>query len=183
MNKSVCIFRGICKCKIFIMSEGLNTFYLSKFVCIYLTRTSPRARCNTKSIFVLNGGQLVWIQGFTLSRPVAVPRSKNPVCTIPYQQLGEEEVDEYLSKDVSHHHHNHDVRLARISLTLSLRVFLSFITFGRSSGLHPVSSHSYCMNVRAGRPALIGHMWGSTGAHHLRSRLCFSSSAQHVWFV
>ena len=30
---------------------------------------------------------------------------------------------------------------------------------------------------------LIGHMRGSTGAHHLRSRPCFSSSVQHVWFV
>ena len=46
------------------------------------------------------------------------------------------------------HHHHHDVRLARISLTLSLHVSLSFITFGRSSGLHPVSSHSCCMNIR-----------------------------------
>ena len=27
---------------------------------------------------------------------------------------------------------------------------------------------------------LIGHMRGSTGAHHLRSRPCFSSSVQHV---
>ena len=52
-----------------------------------------------------------------------------------------------------HHHHHHDVRLARISLTLSLHVSLSFIAFGRSSGLHPVSSHSCCMNVRAGRLA------------------------------
>ena len=30
---------------------------------------------------------------------------------------------------------------------------------------------------------LIGHMRGSTGARHLRSRPCFSSSVQHVWFV
>ena len=30
---------------------------------------------------------------------------------------------------------------------------LSFIPSGRSSGLHPVSSHSCCMYVRAGRPA------------------------------
>ena len=51
------------------------------------------------------------------------------------------------------YHHHHDVRLARISLTLSPHVSLSFIAFGRSSGLHPVSSHSCCMNVRAGRPA------------------------------
>ena len=41
-----------------------------------------------------------------------------------------------------------------ISLTLSRHFPLSFIAPGRSSGLHPVSSHSCCMYVRAGRPAL-----------------------------
>ena len=51
-----------------------------------------------------------------------------------------------------YHHHHHDVQLARISQTLSLHISLSFIAFGRSSGLHPVSSLSCCMNVRAGRP-------------------------------
>ena len=40
--------------------------------------------------------------------------------------------------------------LARISLTLSS---LSFIASSRSSGLHPVSSHSWWIYVRAGRPA------------------------------
>ena len=50
-------------------------------------------------------------------------------------------------------YHHHVVWLSRISLTLSLHVFLSFIAFGRSSGLHPVSSHSCCMYVRAGHPA------------------------------
>ena len=43
--------------------------------------------------------------------------------------------------------------LARISLTLSRHFSQSFIAFGRSSGLDPVSSHSCCVNVRAGRPA------------------------------
>ena len=62
----------------------------------------------------------------------------------------------------NHHHHHHDVQLAQISLTLSLHVFLSFIAFGRSSGLHPVSSHSCCMNVRAGRPAFD---WPYAGVH------------------
>ena len=51
------------------------------------------------------------------------------------------------------HHHHHVVPLARISLTLSRHFSLSFIASGRSSGLHPVSSHSCCMYVRAGRPA------------------------------
>ena len=51
------------------------------------------------------------------------------------------------------HQHRHVVPLARISLTLSRHFSLSFIASGRSSGLHPVSSHSCCMYVRAGRPA------------------------------
>ena len=56
--------------------------------------------------------------------------------------------------------------LARISLTLSLHVSLSFIAFGRSSGLHPVSSHSCCMNVRAGHPAFD---WPYAGVHRSTS--------------
>ena len=43
--------------------------------------------------------------------------------------------------------------LARISLTLSHNFSLSFIASGRSSWVHPVSSQSCCMYVRAGRPA------------------------------
>ena len=54
---------------------------------------------------------------------------------------------------VCHHHHHHVVPLAWISLTLSHHFSLSFIASGRSSELHPVSSHSCCMYVRAGRPA------------------------------
>ena len=49
--------------------------------------------------------------------------------------------------------YHHVVLLARISLTLSCHFSLSFITSGWSSGLHPVSSHSCCMCVRAGHPA------------------------------
>ena len=52
-----------------------------------------------------------------------------------------------------HHRHHHVVPLARISLTLSRHFSLSFIASSRSSGLHPVSSHSCCTYVRAGRPA------------------------------
>ena len=47
----------------------------------------------------------------------------------------------------------HVVLVARISLTLSRHFSLSFIALGRSSGQHPVSSHSCWMYVRAGRPA------------------------------
>ena len=52
-----------------------------------------------------------------------------------------------------HHHHHHIVLVARISLNLSRHSSLSFIALGRSSGQHPVSSHSCWMYVRAGRPA------------------------------
>ena len=70
-----------------------------------------------------------------------------------------------------YHHHHHVVRPAWISLTLSLHVSLSFIASGRSSGLHPVSSHSCCMYVRAGRLAFD---WPYAGVH--RSTSLTSSS-------
>ena len=50
-------------------------------------------------------------------------------------------------------HHHHVVPLPLISLALSCHFSLSFIASGRSSGLHPVSSHSCWMYVRVGRPA------------------------------
>ena len=49
---------------------------------------------------------------------------------------------------------HHVMTLARISLILSRHFSLSFIASGRSSGLHPVSSHICCMYVLDGRPAL-----------------------------
>ena len=49
--------------------------------------------------------------------------------------------------------HHHVMPPARISLTLSRHFSLSFITSGRSSGLHPVFFHRCCMNIRAGLPA------------------------------
>ena len=52
-----------------------------------------------------------------------------------------------------YHHHHHIALVAWISLTLSRHSSLSFIALGRSSGQHPVSSHSCWMYVRAGRPA------------------------------
>ena len=60
---------------------------------------------------------------------------------------------------------------ARISLTLSRHISLSFIASGRSSGLHPVSSHSCWMYVRAGHPAFARPY---VGVH--RSTLLMSSS-------
>ena len=65
-----------------------------------------------------------------------------------------------------HHHHHHVVLPARISLTLSRHFSLSFIASSRSLGLHPVSSHSCCMYVRAGRHAFtrpyVGVHWSTS---------------------
>ena len=54
---------------------------------------------------------------------------------------------------LNHHHHHHVVLVAGISLTHSRHFSLWFIASGRSSGQHPVSSHSCWMYVRAGHPA------------------------------
>ena len=83
----------------------------------------------------------------------------------------------------TYHHYHHVVPLARISLTLSRHFSLSFIASCRFSGLHPISSHSCWMYVRAGRPAFARLYAGSIGVHHLWARPCFSSSVLHVWFV
>ena len=70
-----------------------------------------------------------------------------------------------------HHHHHYVVPLTWISLTLSRYFSLSFTASGWSSGLHPVSSHSCCMCVRAGCPAFA---WPYVGVH--RSTSLMSSS-------
>ena len=56
-------------------------------------------------------------------------------------------------------------------MILSRYFSLSFIASGRSSGLHPVSSHNCCMYVPAGRPAFARPY---TGVH--RSTSFMSSS-------
>ena len=76
-----------------------------------------------------------------------------------------------IDKYYHHHHHHHIVLVARISLTLSRHSSLSFIALGRSSGQHPVSSHSCWMYVWAGRPAFA---WPCVGIH--KSTSLMSSS-------
>ena len=70
-----------------------------------------------------------------------------------------------------HHHHHHIALVARISLTLSRHSSQSFIALGRSSGQHPVSSHSCWMYVRAGRPAFARPC---VGVHKSTSLMCSS---------
>ena len=51
-----------------------------------------------------------------------------------------------------HHHHHHYHHVLPLSLILSRHFSQSFIASGRSSVLHPVSSHASCIYVLAGRP-------------------------------
>ena len=77
-----------------------------------------------------------------------------------------------------HHHHHHVVPLARISLTLSRH--FSIIVSGRPSGLHPVSSHSCWMYVRAGRPSFARPYMGVHRSTSLMIRIQSFPSARLV---
>ena len=87
-----------------------------------------------------------------------------------------------------HHNHHHVVSLARISLTFSRHFSRSFSASGRSSGLHPVSSLSCCMYVRAGRPVFA---WPYTGVHRSTSLMssslllqqCHTCLVRLIWIV
>ena len=86
------------------------------------------------------------------------------------------------------HHHYHVVPPARISLTLSRHFSISFIASGRSSGLHPVSSHSCGMYVRAGRPAFARPYVGVTRSTSLMSsslllQQCPACLVRLTWIV
>ena len=73
------------------------------------------------------------------------------------------------------YHHHHVGPLTWISLALSRHFSLSFIASGRSSGLHPVSSHNCCIYVRAGRPVFA---WPYAGVHRSTSLMSSSSLLQ-----
>ena len=89
---------------------------------------------------------------------------------------------------IYHHHHHHVVQLARISLTLSRHFSLSFVASGRSSGLHPISSHNCCMYVRADRPAFARpyvevHRSTSLMSSSLLLQQCHTCLARLAWIV
>ena len=91
------------------------------------------------------------------------------------------------------YHHYYVVPPVWISLTLSCHFCPSFIASDRSSGLHPLSSHSCCMYVRAGLPAFarpyVGVHTGVLRILHLPFRLkwvehliiIFSSALTECW--
>ena len=74
------------------------------------------------------------------------------------------------------------------SLALSRHFSLSFITSGKSSGLHPVSSQSCYMYVRAGRPAFarlyVGvHRGTSLMSSSLLLKQCPACLVRLTWIV
>ena len=78
--------------------------------------------------------------------------------------------------------------LARISLTLSRHFSQLFIASGRSSGLHPLSSHSCSMYVLAGCPALarpyVGLHWNaSLMSSSLLPQQCPACLVRLTWIV
>ena len=92
------------------------------------------------------------------------------------------------NQDDDDNHHHHVVPLAQISLTLSCHFSLSFISSGRSLGLHPVSSHSCCMYVLAGHLAFA---WPYVGVLRCTSLMSLSLLLQQcpaclvclIWIV
>ena len=114
---------------------------------------------NAKSLsaYILNISDLVW-SGFMAYQPQQVIQCQILFDLIWFGFMA------YQSLSVYHPHHV--VPLARISLTLSRHFSLSLIASGRSSGLHPVSSHGCWMYVRAGRPAFarpyVGVHWSTS---------------------
>ena len=86
------------------------------------------------------------------------------------------------------HHYHHVMPLARISLILSRHFSLSFFASGRSSGIHPVSSQSCWMYVRAGRPTFarpyVGiHRSTSLMSSSLLLQQCPACLARLTWIV
>ena len=87
-----------------------------------------------------------------------------------------------------YHHHHHVVPPAWISQTLSRHFSQSFIASGRSSRLHPVSSQSCCMYVRAGRPAFsrpyVGvHRSASLMSSPLLLQQCHACLVRLTWII
>ena len=86
------------------------------------------------------------------------------------------------------YHHHHVAPLSRISLTLSRHFSLAFIASGRSSALHPVSSHSCCMYVLAGhppfaRPYMEVHRSTSLMSSSLLLQQCSACLVRLTWIV
>ena len=93
----------------------------------------------------------------------------------------------YFKRTICNNNH-HVVPPARISLTHSRYFSLSFIAYGRSSGLHSLSSQSCCMHVRAGRlafarPCVRVHRSTSLMSSSLFLQQCPTCLVRLTWVV
>ena len=116
-------------------------------------------RCNTRSIFEW----WIYIQSFFFSSTGCLSKHYRAQSALQFRhswgrgkqsemQTAWSRIWTLVVNFIPYDHH-HIALVARISLTLSRHSSLSFIALGRSSGQHPVSSHSCWMYVRAGCPA------------------------------
>ena len=115
-------------------------------------------------------------------------RKSGPVFLYVTRRFSEEFLAVVIQFSYHHHHHHHVVLVARISLSLSRHLSLSFVASGRSSGQHPVSSHSCWMYVRAGRlafarPCVGVHKSTSLMSSSLLLQQCPACLVRLTWIV
>ena len=99
---------------------------------------------------------------FGMTRPGIEPSSTGLLAnTLPTRPISQ--IIGLMGRFQGHHLHHHHV----MPLTLFRHFSLSFIASGRSSGLHPVSSHSCCMYVCLSWPSCFClAMWGGPSEGH-----------------
>ena len=105
-------------------------------------------RAILKELGVISMGEVLCILKQSKEAAPQATYAKAPTAKLPQlnlemtpQQFRKFRIEWEVFVKITHHHH-HVVLVARISLTLSRHFSLSFITSGRSSGQHPISSHS-----------------------------------------
>ena len=126
-----------------------------------------------------------------INRKKKEPENKNGIknnCMIISSDKQAKSLGHGLERKISNKKLNHHYHHVVISQTLSRHFSLSFIASSRSSGLYPVSSHSRCMYVRDGRPALarpyVGvHRSTSFMSLSLLLQLCSACLVRLTWIV
>ena len=169
------------------MGENMNGFkYFQMIVWVGLAQNGEQVRT------VEWGTITVIYKMFCNGRSICVTYLVNKVVFLPYFcgymlfnswiQMSIGSLDVLQSANTCHHH-PHVALVARISLILSRHSSLSFIALGRSSGQHPVSSHSCWMYVRAGRPAFARPCVGVHKSTSLMSSSLLLQQCPASWFV
>ena len=151
-----------------LLVEGLSrlrSFFASSHASLNLLHHSKTARYCVISIHLLKHFKCLWrsfrqqdqrFQVYSLlgvhrsffrihSRKIGRKRALQTKAWAKKKKKKKKKLNGCTKLKLKIYHHHHVVPSAQISLTLSRHFFLSFIAYGRSSGLHPVSSHSCCM--------------------------------------